>query len=115
MCRFIRQAKGRKSGGFWSILSARQDWLSLTKDITNPTFFELADMQSRQSIHEAFWSIKHAGNLFVRNGYEARLRYEAGIQAVVTMNLWPRELVPPLITGFTMDASRLIKAIKVGQ
>ena len=72
-------------------------------------------MQSRQSIHKAFWSIKHAGNLFVRDRYEASLRYEAGVQAVVAMYLWPRELVPPLITGFTMDASRLIMAIKAGQ
>jgi hypothetical protein len=46
---------------------------------------------------------------------KARLRYETGVQAVVTMYLWPRKLVPPLITGFTVDASRLIKAIKAGQ
>ncbi len=72
-------------------------------------------MQSRQSSHEAFWSIKHTGNLFVRNRYEARLRYEARVQAVVTMYLRPRELMPPLITGFTVNASCLIEAIKVGQ
>ena len=84
------------------------------KDITNPNLFELADVQSCQSIHEAFWGIKHSGNLFVRNRYEARLRYKAGVQAVVTMYLWPRELVPPLIAGFTVNASRLIETIEVG-
>lgn len=72
-------------------------------------------MQSRQSIHETSWSIKHAGNLFVRNRYEPRFRYEASIQAVVTVYLWPREFVPPLITSFTMNASRLVVTIKVGQ